>query len=73
MAQKCAFKAAVDGLTGATCKVGDGETFDIAAELKKGNGKIVLDLNKPEEAQVADALRGNPAVTETTVASKKEE
>lgn len=75
MAQiKCAFKAAVEDLSGATCKVGEGETFDIAAALKEGNGQIVLDLNKPAEAQIADALRTHDAVTEIPVKStnKKE-
>ena len=68
-----AFEAAVEGISGASCKVGDGETFDIAAALKDGKGQIVLDLNKPEEAELANALRNHPAVTETSVKTPKKE
>ena len=67
-----AFEAAIEDLSGATCKVGEGETFDIAAALKEGKGQIVLDLDKPEEAAVAQVLRGNPALTEKSVTKKKE-
>lgn len=63
-ALRVTFKAADEDLSGATCKVGDsGETFDIAAALEVGDGKIVLDLNDPYEAQVANALRFHPGVT----------
>jgi uncharacterized UPF0146 family protein len=67
-----AFKAADEDLSGATVSVGDGETFDIAAALKKGNGQIVLDLNKEGDRRIADAIENHPAVVSAPVASKKE-
>lgn len=66
MAQKIAFKAASDDLSGATVSIGDGKTFDILAALKKGDGKIVLDLDNPDDNALAETLRVSPAVTETT-------
>lgn len=66
---KTAFKA-VEGLSGATVSVGDGETFDIKAALSKGDGQIVLDTDNPKDRQIADALANHPAVV--TAAPKKE-
>lgn len=60
MAQTCAFEAAVTGLTSATVKVGDGETYDIAAALKEGKGRIVLDPTT--DAAIVAALTSHPAV-----------
>ena len=68
-----AFEAAVEGISGASCKVGDGETFDIAAALKDGKGQIVLDLAKPEDQEIANALRNHPAVKEATAKTPKKE
>ncbi|MBN8867514.1 MAG: hypothetical protein J0H98_08165 [Solirubrobacterales bacterium] len=56
------FVPAVEDLTGATCRVGEGETYDIVAALINGDGEIVLDLENPNEAEIANALRLHPAV-----------
>lgn len=65
MAQKCAFEAADEAMTGATVNVGDGVTYDIAAELKAGNGQIVLDTHT--DRHIVDALNVHPAVKSTAV------
>ena len=64
-----AFKAAAEDLSGATVSVGDGETFDIAAALKK-DGQIVLNLNKESDRSLAEVLESHPAVVKASV--KKE-
>lgn len=68
---KVAFKAASEDLTGATASIADGQTFDIAAALKKGDGLIVLDLDKPGDRQVADILEDNHAVVKTAPSIKE--
>lgn len=50
---------------GGTVALGDGSTFDVAAELKKGGGKIVT-----ANEQTATALAAYPALKEVPAASK---
>jgi hypothetical protein len=68
---KVAYKAADEDLSGATASTVDGKTFDIAAALKKGDGQIVLDLDKPEDRQVADILDNHIAVVKTAPSTKE--
>jgi hypothetical protein len=71
MAQKIAFKAASEDLSGATASIADGLTFDIAAALKDGGGTIVLDLDNSDDRDVAEILNTHPAVVKAAP-SKKE-
>lgn len=60
----------------------EGELFDVGEALSKGGGKIVLDPGRTgkdggltedaqRDLQIAEALRGYPAVKTTTVDSPK--
>lgn len=72
MAQKCAFEAAVDDLSAATVQLGNGDTFDIAAALKK-DGRITLDRENERDRLVADALNHHPAVKPATTNPKRKD